>query len=353
MRMRAKEWELALPFALVGGAAGWISAGVLASPLVGVALGGKQEVAALCAGVIGGLIGALLPRVVAPRQAWHGRGPTWACLAALVLPGGALAGGLIGRITGWNLFSAVSGAVNGLICAAATLPICAAVLEAALRAERARLGSIVAGSDRRAVWQILAASLSAATLAALPDWPAARLAEARAPVLVEALAQCAWIAIGALLLADAAALARDLRRAADAEEPCSPDAIPSGAAAPLVDLGLGDEVHAHVARGDAYRGRDRASLLVVGSLAEAHAALEGAVRRGVLCFALGAAVLLAHRWAPGDSAMGLYREARCARGHDPSCAPAPRRHRAANGARGVRPVSRPPKSNVVIVGDRH
>ncbi|WP_438021856.1 hypothetical protein [Sorangium sp. So ce233] len=320
MRMRVEGWELGLPFALVGAAAGWISAGVLASPLVDVALSGKQEVAAVCAGIIGGVIGALLPRVVAPRQAWHGRGPTWACLAALVLPGGALAGGLIGGITGGSLYTAATGVVNGVICGAATLPICGAVLEAALRAERARLGSIVAAADRRAVWQILAASLAAATLAALPEWPAARLGLVPVPEIVGALAVGSWMAIGLLILADAAALGHRLPgAAAAAEEPCSPDAIASDPAVPRVDLGLGDEVHARLARGNAYRGRDRASLLVIGSHAEAHAALAGALRRGVICFALGAAVLVAHRWAAGASAVHAYQAARCALGHGVSC----------------------------------
>ncbi|WP_437729828.1 hypothetical protein [Sorangium sp. So ce1335] len=327
MRMRAKGWELALPFALVGAAAGWISAGVLASPMVNVALGGKQEVAAICAGIVGGLIGALLPRVVAPRQAWHGRGPAWASLAALVLPGGALAGAVIALVTVRNLhgavlFAAVTGAVNGLICAAATLPICGAVLEAALRAERARLGSIVAASDRRAVWQILAASIAVATLAALPEWPAARIGRAPPPQVAEALALGAWIAVGLLILADAAALGYGLHRAAGAPERCSPDAIAPDPAVPRVDLGLGDDVHARLARGDAYRGRDRASLLVIGSHAEAHAALAGALRRGVVCFALGAAVLFAHRWAAGPSAVDAYHTARCALGHVAFCASA-------------------------------
>ncbi|WP_433926217.1 hypothetical protein AB3662_25150 [Sorangium cellulosum] len=338
MRMRMEGWELGLPFALVGAAAGWISAGVLASPLVDVALGGKQEVAAVCAGIIGGLIGALLPRVVAPRQAWHGRGSTWACLAALVLPGGALAGGLIAGITGGSLYTAATGVVNGVICAAATLPICGAVLEAALRAERARLGSIVAASDRRAVWQILAASLSAATLAALPEWPAARLGQVPVPEIVGALALGAWIAIGLLILADAAALGHRLpRAAADAAEPCSPDAIAPDPAVPRVDLGLGDDVHARLARGDAYRGRDRASLLVIGSHAEARAALAGALRRGALCFALGAAVLVAHRWAAGDGAVHAYRAAHCALGHDRNCDAVEQRRRAMERSHGNRP----------------
>ena len=54
-------------------------------------------------------------------------------------------------------------AFGGALCAVVFLPVCLVVIGAARRAQRARLGSIVAGSDRRTVWGILAIPFSSVT----------------------------------------------------------------------------------------------------------------------------------------------------------------------------------------------
>jgi hypothetical protein len=88
-----------------------------------------------------------------------------------VILGGAASGGFTGGITENNVDGVLSGILNGGLCSIAFLPICAAVLAAARRAERARLGSIVAGADLREVWAILAAALAVATPWPSPPWP--------------------------------------------------------------------------------------------------------------------------------------------------------------------------------------
>ncbi|MEZ4306688.1 MAG: hypothetical protein R3F14_01380 [Polyangiaceae bacterium] len=85
------------------------------------------------------------------------------------------------------------------------LPVCAAVLAAARRAQRARLGSIVAGSDRRARG-ILATTLVIATLEGLPDWPAPRGAPLFGPAPIVGFLALAGVCLLSILVADALAL---------------------------------------------------------------------------------------------------------------------------------------------------
>jgi hypothetical protein len=60
--------ELALPFAIVGASAGWLSAGLLANPFVGATHGGKQILAALCAMGVAAATGAFLTRRCVGRR---------------------------------------------------------------------------------------------------------------------------------------------------------------------------------------------------------------------------------------------------------------------------------------------
>src|SRR5262245_5086920 len=62
MRQRARTPGLALPFAVVGFAAGWLSDGFLANPLVGVASHHSQTAAGCLAAATGAVLGALLER---------------------------------------------------------------------------------------------------------------------------------------------------------------------------------------------------------------------------------------------------------------------------------------------------
>ena len=207
---------------------------------------------------------------------------------------------------------ALTGAGNGALCALGFVPVCALVLSFARRADRARRGSIVAASDRRAVWGILATALAMTTLAAALDWPAAQRSAARAPWLAAAMAASAGLAVLAILLADALGFARVARAVRGDLELRDPDDARVADDVPAVDLGLGEDVRARLTRGaGAYRSRDRALSLVVGSTAEARAALGWAMLRGAAGLAIVAAVAGVHRWARGVDALVAYDTQRC------------------------------------------
>lgn len=318
MSYQSRFPQLAYPFALVGAAAGWLSAGFLANPIVDVMARREQALAALCAcGVTAG-VGALLTwvsRRLAPHDdAWA----PWALLIVALLAAGATSGGAVGAIGPGTGGAVVSGGINGALSAVAFLPVAALVLAAARRAQRARRGSIVAGADRRAIWGILTTALAVMTLAALPDWPAST---ARLPIGDAGIVPAPTVALGLVLasgilllvltIADAIAVWRVRRAAADAVAPRGDaeeiDARAEGIS--HVDLGLGDETFARLAqRGPVYRSHERALALVQGDPAEARAALYGAVARGVLGIAVVTAVIAAHSAATGPEVTSAYME---------------------------------------------
>ena len=308
---RLRHLNLAVPFAVVGFAAGWLSDGLLANPLVDVIPRNNQLLAATVASACGALLGGVLSRwgLRSAQQQELGAMPLTApLLASLVIACGVITGALVGGLEMSSSWGALSGALHGGLSAIAFLPICALVLAAARRADRARQGSIVAGADRRAVWSLLAAALAVTTLAAALDVPPAR----------GHLGAGAWMAFaaGAILvvtfLADALALSRIARVArADFEEP-GPGEVRTAGEVPSLDLGLGDDVRATVARaGSAYRSRARATALLLGSIAEARAALRQARFRGAVGLAVTAAVLVGHRWAETPAALVAYDEQLC------------------------------------------
>src|SRR5262252_2770076 len=147
METHARMPGLALPFAVVGAAAGWLAAGFLAEPLVRVSIGGNQPQAAVCAAVTAALLGYALRRWCGrvdpfrPPHAVHVR------VFLAVVVGGAISGALTEIVVGrdWVHYAALEGALASL----PFIPICGAVVFAARRAERARHGSIVAAADAR------------------------------------------------------------------------------------------------------------------------------------------------------------------------------------------------------------
>src|SRR5262249_14680243 len=138
-------------------------------------------VATAAATVIGALTGAALKRACIGRRYDYEIGEPdpelrpatdfWPLHAGLVLAAGAATGGAVATLTP-GCSTQAECVLGGIGCALVFVPVCLAVVAAARRAQRARLGSLVAGSDRRAVWAILAMLLAVMTLEPvfLPSW---------------------------------------------------------------------------------------------------------------------------------------------------------------------------------------
>lgn len=324
--------HLAVPFAIVGAAAGWLSAGLVHHPVV---LTSGSEVRLVMAGVAAGLglsAGALIRRWCAgKRYHWEVDAPdpgerlpsdSWWRHGPVILGAGLVAGGLFAVLT--DYCTVEIGMLGGLACTLPFLPVCAAVLSAARRAQRARLGSLVAGSDRRAVWGILATALLIVTLEGLPDWPAPRGRPLFGPEPVLALLVAAVLCIAGVLAADWLALRRARRILAQdlARQELDAPSLSDESVARM-DLGLGDGVLAQVSRtGPVYRGRDRTLALVQGDPDQALAALRRSLRRGAIGLAIATTVCAAHAAATTDAALARYDEIRCDAGDGESCASA-------------------------------
>ena len=288
--------RLELPFAVVGAAAGFLSTGLLCNPLVDVLPRHRQPMAVITAAVVAALTGFVVRRLCVrkplryeldephplERAPWDRAGVH---LGVIVLAG-ALIGSIVGATCNCR-HGATRGFAGGAICALVFVPVVLAVLAAARSAQRARLGTLVAGSDRRAVWSILATALAVTTLEALPDWH-----YLRSPPWV------AWSMVALASLGVLAVFAIDRRAArlverAVADLSCVPEV--HGEATSMVDLGLGEEVGAHVARSQvAYRDRDRVIDLVRGDPSLVRVAMARAQRRALASCALIAVVLSLH-----------------------------------------------------------
>jgi hypothetical protein len=321
--------HLALPFTIVGAAGGWLSAGIVLHP---VAIQLSSDVRLVTAGVtavLGALIGLLLRRWCAGRRySWEVDAPdpderlgsdSWWRHAPVILLAGAVAGGFFAAYS--TLGEVGLGVVAGMALALPFLPVCAAVLSAARRAQRARLGSLVAGSDRRAVWGILATALLIATLEGLPDWPAPRGKPLFGPAPVLGLLVAGIACIVAVLAADVLSWRRATRALAQGlQRHEGDDPAVSNEAASRVDLGLGDEIRAQVSRTAAvYRGKDRTLALVQGDPDRALGALRRAIGRGIVGLAVAGAVVAAHFLATTDMALVRYELVRCDQGKGDAC----------------------------------
>lgn len=342
--------QLAFPFAIAGAAGGWLSAGLVANPLVQRASLGTHGVATCVAAVAAALTGAFitwlctaerLPYELDDPELQWGRRP-WTDSHSLqivaVLAAGATTGAIVAEsCRAYN--GPVTGALGGLACGALFLPVCLAVVAAGRRAKRARLGSIVAGSDRRAVWGILATCLAVTTLEALPDWPASTAGAVPAPLVAVGILVLAALAISAVLTLDVRALRRARQAVAPGLVAHDPgQSTEADSTVPALDLGLGEEVSAHVSRAAAaYRSRHRTLALVKGDPEQALAELRRALRRGIVGLALVALAATAHlATAHSDSARLAYDERSCDMFEMPSCARAADALRTRNPARAAR-----------------
>lgn len=323
--------SLALPFAIVGACAGWLSAGLLANPILYMTKPGKQPIAAFVAMALTAAAGVLIRRWCIPKRyayeldvpAPDARPPTdsWARHVITVLVTGTLTGTLI-AVACDTYRGPLGGAASGLACAVAFVPVCAAVIVTARRAQRARLGSIVAASDRGAVWVILMTALAAATLEALPDWPAALAGERDLPTPALYMTLYCGVVLLAAVADDLLALRRARRALGQGlveRDPSELGSVEPGV--PRVDLGLGDGAHAKVTRSAAaYRGRDRTLALVQGSPEQALSALRAGLRRTGIGLAVVAMALFAHLAAQTRLVQIAYANQRCGDADLDACA---------------------------------
>lgn len=314
MRQGTRMPEIALPFAVVGAAGGWLSADFLTNPLVNLTAECNPWLTAASAAAVATSVGRSLTRRFGERASWSAPpSATWVQLVIAVSLGGTVTGAAVGGLTWLTSRGLLFGAGAGLLCAIPFLPVCGLVVAAARRAARARLGSIVAGSDRRAMWAIMMAALAVVTLLALPGWIALGNSFARAPHVARIMAAGAGVIAMALLIADGVARRRvarvgvagmELREAgadADRDDP-----------APELDFGLGEEVLAKMARGGAaYRTRERAVALVLGSLEQARGAIRQAMVRGAIGLAIIGAALVCHALNLPRAALVAYHEYQC------------------------------------------
>ncbi|MFT3765868.1 MAG: hypothetical protein QM820_10165 [Minicystis sp.] len=309
--------RLVYPFTIVGASAGWLAAELLDNPLLDFTPSHAGWLAALCSGAIGALLGLVLQRRCVPREAFVPTSGMWIVVTIAVLLGGAASGGITGGLAFHNDRGLVSGLVAGLAAALAFLPVCALVVAAARRAARARLGSLIAAADRRELWALMLAALAVTTAAAIPDWMART-----PPIVALALALSSLFVIVVLLARDVQAAFAVRRAAASASrmELREQGTEEAEGSIPAVDLGLGDEVRAHMARAAAaYRGRDRASSLLIGSLDEARAAMRQALQKKAVAAAVALAALGGHALATHPRAVIVFHEVKCDRGSAIDC----------------------------------
>lgn len=328
--------HLALPFAITGAAAGWLAAGVVQHPILYTSSPKARLVTAAVAAGLGGAVGLIMRRWCAPkRYSWEVGTPdpllrpasdSWVRHTPLILSAGAIAGGVFAELS--RICDVGIGALAGMLFALPVLPVCGAVLSAARRAQRARMGSLVAGSDRRAVWGILCIALLICSPAALPDWPAPvhNIAELHPASVAAWFLLAAPALLLALLAADLVAFRRAKRAAASGLIPGQlADVAEGDGSISRTDLGLGDDLHARVARaGAVYRSRDRTLSLVQGDPELALGALRKALRRGAAGLAIAGLTCAVHAAASTSGPRSYYQKMRCDYGIGDACGDAAR-----------------------------
>lgn len=329
--------HLAIPFAITGAAAGWLSAGLVLHAVRSPANVDFRLFVTLFAGMAGLWTGILLRRWALGKREWwqidapdpDARPPSdsWPRHIAAILLAGASVGAIVGAVyaSSQTGLAIVACALVGALCAVPFVPVLAAVLAFARRAQRARMGSIVAGSDRRAVWGVLSIALLLATLEALPDACLRGLpAEVLPPIGPALVAACAAV-LAVVLVADRVAYRRARRALAEnlalRESGSESGSLEIGGGAPRrLDLGLGDDVRAQIRHdGAPYRSRERVLRVVTGDAGQALSALRAALRRGALGLAVAALVACAHAAAGADAVSVVYLETRCSIGVAAAC----------------------------------
>lgn len=280
-----KPVSLTWPFAVAGFVGGWLSADSF-KPHSGA------ELRVLLAGVTP-VVAALLGRFLTRRI--HG-GPlrTALVVTASIIGAGMINGMVLGLFLG-AVIGMMIGVPFGALFALPFLPALALMVLLARRVGRARPGSAVDASDRRAVWGAVALSASLATLVPL-DGIFGRFGGDD----TVAFAALSLGVLLALFLVDGAALVRLAQvqralRAIDARVGSGPLPAVDGEAS-VIDFGLGSEgeqLEELAPAAGVYRDRQRVTRVFRGDLDAAGKALVWAMvlELGALCLALGALML--------------------------------------------------------------
>jgi hypothetical protein len=281
---RAVFPSIAGPFAAFGAAAGFFA--ILA---LGWLRPAARDVSPLAPMLATAAAGALLGRTLrtfprlqdpfAPREVvvfW---------VAAFTAAAGAASGAVVGFVT-WGEDGVSRFAAGGAGVGLAFTPSCLVVFDAARRAGRGRLGSLVAGADQRTVLATVLAGIAFAGATQVPTILAAQISTHVPPLfqLASSVAAClgATAGIAALHRRDVAArealhaLTKEAAWLDRVEGPPEGDdaSLPEGA----VDLGLGDDHWARTSDAS-YRSAARTDVLVKGSALEANAAFDECARR--------------------------------------------------------------------------
>ncbi|MFO0737456.1 MAG: hypothetical protein U0270_16310 [Labilithrix sp.] len=204
----------------------------------------------------------------------------WIGLVAAVA--GAVSGALVGLFT-WGVDGVPRFFVGGGLVALAFVPSCLVVFDAAKRAGRARLGSLVAETDRRTVFSTVLAGIGFAGATQVPAILSANTSTILAPLTQVALSMVASLGatVGIVFLQrrdrkSRAALEAHAKDAAWLERAPADEGM-AGVSADAVDLGLGAD---RWTRGDAnYRMSGRPDVVLKGSVERAMEAFDECARR--------------------------------------------------------------------------
>jgi hypothetical protein len=269
-----------VPFAALGLLGGILTAtffDALGSSIGRLVMG----VTPITAGLLGAAVGAVRRR--------------WAVATILLgMIAGVLNGTVIGLIesaSGHHIVEMGFGAWLGVWCAPGFLPPLVVIAWAARRVGRARLGSLIDGIDRRAVWCAVAWTAVACTLWLRLSGSVSGTQLSQRLVIVGGIGAAALLYLLWNLGRDLTALARaeEAVRLASLLKNVVPAPAEAARSRHYVDLGLGDEQHHQIDDGTLYRTAPSIQLVLAGSPAEA----KRVTRRAVIADAAGIASVLA------------------------------------------------------------
>ena len=272
--------SLAIPFALLGGAAGFF-----ATLGLSVVLPDVRHTPPLMVGAVALVVGAMLGVVLRRWRRLHAplvsRDIKLAAVVGLLVTAGAIVSiTVIGILFPGGLRHPVEAGLEGAFPSLIFLPSCLAILDAGRRAARARLGSLVASVDRRTIVVTVTSAIAFCALVHLP----AVVLDARSKELPREAQLFASVVVTCLCLAvlvsgrrkDVLARAR-LEALAREADPLEGSDVTENRE--VLDLGVGGDRWGRLSGVATYRAAPRTEVLLCGSIVEARAAMDDALAR--------------------------------------------------------------------------